>query len=264
MEIQGIVMPAGTTPLVCPSADSPSQADNTGQEFCSNFFQSRDPTHSCTNCKGTCSSSTAPSSLLPPPSHTHTHTHNASPAQPADLHPFDDTSSSGPLLMACCGNPGLCGHQSGGCTGDVIGIGGLIPGLPEDEIAHETIRVDQAWKTLKAHPNAKFASLAFLADVVAQRAGPHMSGTTAAEAPMSPISAPGGMSPAPKSGLVHSGSVVRDEARPEMGAEGRRDGKRKVVVESSAVRDALRLLDGTPAPSEDGNEGRGGKRARLA
>lgn len=176
--------------------------------------------------------------------------------------------------MACCGNPSLCGHQAGGCSGDVIGIGGLIPGLPEKDIAHETIRVDQAWKTLKAHPNAKFASLAFLADIVAQRSGPHVAtapGPSVSGLPGSPVSPNGGASPMPRTaeadkrsippsklGLVQAGSGLRDEA-----TELDTNGKRKMVVETSAVRDALRLLDGTPAPSDDGEDMREHKRTRL-
>lgn len=59
-----------------------------------------------------------------------------------------ETFSRPELIMACCGDSKLCGHQTGGCTGDVIGIGGLIPGLDQDS-EKDTIRVDQAWKTLK-------------------------------------------------------------------------------------------------------------------
>lgn len=142
--------------------------------------------------------------------------------------------------MACCGDAGLCGHQ---CTGTVIGIGGLIPGLPEKDIPRETIRVDQAWKQLKAHPNSKFASLAFLADVVAQRA-------TAVAAEGSKVEE--------EDGLGFAESQERGGERMKEG------GKRKMVVESRAVADALRVLDGTPVPGEgEDSELRLRKRVRL-
>lgn len=144
--------------------------------------------------------------------------------------------------MACCGSPALCGQHSS-CAGEVIGIGGLIPGLPEEQVEHETIRVDQAWKQLKAHPNVKFASLAFLADVVAQRTRP----TNTSEVG-SPLPIPRTEFPAVERGLGE-----KDDPK----------GKRKAVVETSAVRDALRLLDTTPAPGDEDEARRRSKRSRV-
>jgi hypothetical protein len=74
------------------------------------------------------------------------------------------------------------------------------------------MRPEEAWRALKAHPNSKFTPLAILADVVARRSkvvGPRVE-----------------LSPEPED--RHGGST---------GA------KRRLAVETSAVRDALKYLD---------------------
>lgn len=71
----------------------------------------------------------------------------------------DDTPLA-PLQMVCCGNPELCGSsRGGGCTGDVIGIGGPSGALQASTAFHSvsevdeddgaTLRPDQAWRQLK-------------------------------------------------------------------------------------------------------------------
>jgi len=55
---------------------------------------------------------------------------------------------SGPILMTCCGKPGLCGHQGGGCSGEVIGIRGSS-NVDVAEVSGNTMRPEQAWKALK-------------------------------------------------------------------------------------------------------------------
>lgn len=85
-----------------------------------------------------------------------------------------------------------------------------------------------------------------------------VSAGAASPGPRSTSDQPGPRSIAPsKLGLVEAASGMRDETEVDV------KGKRKVVVETSAVRDALRLLDGTPAHSEDGEELREYKRARV-
>lgn len=92
------------------------------------------------------------------------------------------------------------------------------------------MRPDLAWRTLKAHPNAKFAPLAMLADVVARRhkvRGPRVE-----------------LSPSPPPPTMRE-------------------------IQTSAVKDALRWLDGQKRGAErveegaEGAEERDGKRRRL-
>ena len=128
-----------------------------------------------------------------------------------------------------------------------------------EDAEHETMTCDQAWKALKAHPNSRFASLALLADVVAGRTvctGPKADDSAASPLPGSPVQqalaqeigvgAPKartkplsmGSTGSPASPSPGPGSLAAPIAR-----------KRNMAVETSAVRDALRLLDKTPAPS---------------
>ena len=128
------------------------------------------------------------------------------------------------------------------------------PARPDDE--HETMTCDQAWKALKAHPNSRFASLALLADVVAGRTvctGPK------ADGPASPL-----LGSPVQQALAQEIGVGAPKARTKPLSTGSRASpsspgpgslaapiarKRNMAVETSAVRDALRLLDKTPAPS---------------
>lgn len=89
---------------------------------------------------------------------------------------------------------------------------------------------DKAWKALKAHPNSKFASLSLLADVISGRT---MSTGVKGDSPAH--------SPLPSSPVVRASPVPGP-----LGVVGK---KRTMAVETSAVRDALRLLDSTSAPS---------------
>ncbi|ORY25644.1 hypothetical protein BCR39DRAFT_543531 [Naematelia encephala] len=114
----------------------------------------------------------------------------------------------------------------------------------------DTMRADEAWKALKAHPNARFASLSLLADVVARR--------TPAEA-LSTHTSPrenAHIRPAPASVQTTSPLTVHSTPPPTSGK------KRRMNVETSAVRDALKLLDSTPAPSPVDDE-RQNKRLRA-
>ncbi|OCF45955.1 hypothetical protein I317_00043 [Kwoniella heveanensis CBS 569] len=221
----------------------------------------------------------------------------------------DDVPPLAPLQMTCCGNPELCGGHSGtGCTGEIVALNGAadealgsvsLPGPPplgrgisfekpvvhlhtDHDGDHTTLRPDQAWKQLKAHPNAKFASLALLADVVARRTT-SLNPTSPSPMPSSPIRSPAlsatgapGHSRPPVSTSSTTSAVTGAGA----GASAVGGKKRNFELETSAVRDALRLLDsatpaGSPAPGEHDHDhdhdhthagdvdGRDGKRRRL-
>lgn len=97
------------------------------------------------------------------------------------------------------------------------------------EAGSDTMTPDEAWQALKAHPNARTANLAMLADVVARRTkcvGPRVELSPEAE------------------------ERARSASDP-LGSD-----KRTLRVETSGVRDALRLLDGDEAA-------RDAKRRRL-
>jgi hypothetical protein len=110
------------------------------------------------------------------------------------------------------------------------------------------MRPEQAWRALKAHPNSKFASLALLADVVARRT--KCAGSDDADTLNIP-NVPG----AGSAGGHGAGGPERPASPATVAihaalSEGSARGKRKVEVDSSAVREALRMLDSTPAPGE--------------
>jgi hypothetical protein len=136
------------------------------------------------------------------------------------------------------------------------------PAHAHAEPDHDTMTCDQAWKTLKAHPNSRFASLALLADVVAGRTvctGPR-GDEPGASLPGSPAAAPS----AAQQALSQEVGVGAPRLRSKpISTESKASGsspvpgplaapvarKRNMAVETSAVRDALRLLDKTPGPS---------------
>ncbi|WVQ96442.1 hypothetical protein IAU59_003547 [Kwoniella sp. CBS 9459] len=248
----------------------------------------------CSSCSGNCMSI---KSLLSPSTVTDQSTMTSSSTSgpstrivtpPArsdnDLIMDDDVPPLAPLQMTCCGNPELCGGHSGtGCTGEIVALNGTAdeamgsssaPAPPpldrgisferpvvhlhtDHDGDHTTLRPDQAWKQLKAHPNAKFASLALLADVVARRTT-SLNPTSPSPMPSSPIRSPA---------LSATGVNAAETSRPPVssssttsavtgaGPGGVGGKKRNFELETSAVRDALRLLDsatpaGSPAPGE--------------
>jgi hypothetical protein len=202
---------------------------------------------------------------------------------------YSDEDPRAPLVMACCGEPGLCGTHSAGCAGEIIGLGpntatatdststspsskrhrssltSLSIHRPEagrhhdHDHDHDTMRPEQAWRALKAHPNSKFASLALLADVVARRtkcAGADDPDIPTLNGPATGSS--GGHGPAGPERPASPATVAIHAAL----SEGSARGKRKVEVDSSAVREALRMLDSTPAPGDAEEGERETKRAR--
>lgn len=68
----------------------------------------------------------------------------------------------------CCGNPVACGGDS---TISPSAVSSSSPGVDESTtvISQETIPCNDAWKQIKSHPNATFADLELLAEVVARR-----------------------------------------------------------------------------------------------
>ncbi|KAL7420777.1 hypothetical protein Q5752_004729 [Cryptotrichosporon argae] len=221
-----LVSPLASSPpgeAVCtgdPNNCDACRDDKFGRDFCAELFQRPATAASCAECPGKCMHISALlNAPLAGPSSSRT------PAL-APLETYDDALDEpalrAPLQLACCGRPELCGRHDG-CAGEVIGLNGAI-GLPSPE--RETMRPDEVWKTLKAHPNHKHTPLAILADVVARRAKVEGSRIE--------------LSPEPSSTSVTAG------------------GKRRLEVETSAVRDALKLLD-EAGPSD----GREAKRLRM-
>lgn len=264
--------PAVSREAICtgdPSNCDACRDDSFGREFCQHLFEAAESSSSvkpCSSCPGNCMNVKA--GLSPSPGITQASSSSSNqirtPPTPPVNQPsaVEDDTPLAPLQMVCCGNAELCGgSRGGGCTDDIIGIGGpsgalqasmSFPSVPEvDEDDNATLRPDQAWKQLKAHPNAKFASLALLADVVARRTkclGPRVE--------MSPTPA----SPAPTASVPMSVPVIAHSAssRPRQPMLGSPDipntqqKRRNIEVETSAVRDALKLLDkATPAPSPE-------------
>ncbi|WWC88627.1 uncharacterized protein L201_003540 [Kwoniella dendrophila CBS 6074] len=218
----------------------------------------------------------------------------------------DEPQLLAPLQMACCGNPELCGgHNGTGCTGEIV-LGGLNSNSDDSVIDnhiglnleldkpmvhlhvdhhhddidgsdHTKLRPDQAWKQLKAHPNAKFASLALLADVVARRTnvlGQMNNNNSPSPAPSSPLSLPSTTQDYNHSQSSHASSLpllnnTNHSTFNHSHAHKRRAGG--FDIETSAVREALKYLDkatpvGSPAPSDSQNQGideRGSKRRRF-
>jgi hypothetical protein len=222
------------TEAVCtgdPSNCDACRNDSFGREFCENLFgtphpseasqqpQSQQQVRSHKGCAGCgpagCGSAPAASTS----------------ASIANLvHPASSPLLN-PLVLACCGAPELCGHSSA-CAGEVL----IRPDAePTPAEIDETMRPEEAWRTLKAHPNARFTPLAILADVVARRSkvmGPRVE-----------------LSPEPEG---CEGAPARN--------------KRRLAVETSAVREALVYLDThpDPTPERDSEDMRGAKRLRVA
>ncbi|OWZ63310.1 hypothetical protein AYX14_05333 [Cryptococcus neoformans] len=275
--------PSVSREAVCtgdPSNCDACRDDSFGREFCQHLFEAAESSSSvkpCSSCPGNCMNVKA--DLSPSPGVTQASSSSSNqirtPPTPPVKQPStveDDDTPLAPLQMLCCGNPELCGgSRGGGCTGDVIGIGGppaalqvslSFPTVPEvDEDDNATLRPDQAWKQLKAHPNAKFASLALLADVVARRTkclGPRVE-----MSPMPASPAPTASAPTPIPIAAHSASPR--SRQPMLGSSdipNTQQKRRNIEVETSAVRDALKLLDeATPAPSPEPD--RESKRRRI-
>ncbi|ORX37336.1 hypothetical protein BD324DRAFT_608628 [Kockovaella imperatae] len=138
------------------------------------------------------------------------------------------------------------------CPGNCMSISALLCSDGGEGSSESSMTADQAWKTLKAHPNSRFAPLALLADVVAKHttcvgheAGPSFSGQSI-------------------SSTAPSQMASRDfGSSPTFGLS--RGSRRRLKVETSGVRDALRMLDEVmPSNQGDEPEGFNVKRRKLS
>lgn len=239
-------VPAGTSraEAVCtgdPSNCDACRNDSFGREFCGHLFgvPDKEGKKGCAGCaNGKCGGgggkgrnearSMSISSLIDGPASPALSAPSTPGPAPA---PAQTPMSGAPLVLACCGAPELCGHAAG-CEDTVSAHASPLPidETPDAEedvkprtSTHETIRPDQAWKQLKAHPNAQFTPLAVLADVVARR--------TKCDGPRVELSPP-----PDERRLADARAIIASHAV-----------KRRLAVETSAVRDALKYLD-THAP----------------
>ncbi|WVW84764.1 hypothetical protein I302_106799 [Kwoniella bestiolae CBS 10118] len=260
--------------------------DSFGREFCQHLFEDAHPDATeglegsttkkgCGNCSGP-NGCMSIKSLLSPSQNQNQQAGPSStkaPTPPPAVPVFEDDEPTilAPLQMACCGNPELCGGNHGhssGCTGEIV-LGGPASSVenqsgepmihvhiegPGNEEGHETLRPDQAWKQLKAHPNAKFASLALLADVVARRTNVLGGFASPSPSPMPP--SPVSLNAKPLSSGSTSASLSYNHHQ--------NNKKRGFDIETSAVREALKMLDkATPGPESEGGDERDGKRRRI-
>lgn len=218
-------MPVKMTRLVSLFSQQWRGIDNPGKEFCESLFEKTETVPAfkpCNDCPGNCMSIKSLLCSSDPADATHSHPH--SDPQPALSFPATNLAP------------------------------GEIPGstyTPSAAAAEtDTMTCDQAWKTLKAHPNSRYASLSLLADVVAGRTvctGPKP------DSPASPLSISAGVvSPRAARQEIGVGARVNGTTGHAAGAAtggmamvGGAGKKRNMAVETSAVRDALRLLDRT-------------------
>jgi hypothetical protein len=237
-------VPAGQSrsEAVCtgdPSNCDACRNDSFGREFCGHLFgvPDKDKKGGCAGCtSGKCGGgdkgraaarSMSISSLMDGP------VPSPSPSAPATPGPVGDA----PMVLACCGAPELCGHAAG--------CGDSMPEIPEEKPepapvpGHETLRPDQVWKQLKAHPNAQFTPLAVLADVVARR--------TKCDGPRVELSPP-----PDERRLADARATLANHAV-----------KRRMAVETSAVRDALKYLDTHPQSAPGSPASPAAKRRRT-
>lgn len=147
-----------------------------------------------------------------------------------------------PEIAAAAAADACCGRKTdGGCCRDQARIiAAPQPTMPSTLVASGTIPCNQAWQQIKAHPNASFADLRLLADVVARR-----SKCTGPRVVISP--APGTATPdrkmSPHLKAVNHASLgqPRKPREHEIHIQCGRPSVRELPAE--AVRDALRLLE---------------------
>lgn len=201
------------------------------------------------------------------------------------------------LDIKCCGNKKLCGATDDNCNdeqhrhphsrhddhhaADASSTRHhLPPGTWEEKISslaphgHQvdvTLSADEAWKTLKAHPNAKFASLAMLADVVARGTkclgqSPDEAAVEATHTPLLGATSSLGLDrPGPNSNPIHHGAGERDPMSqpppplPSQEHRGQHPHYPRVPIDSASMSPATAdSRGGTPLPG-----GGGGKKRRF-
>ncbi|EIW73488.1 hypothetical protein TREMEDRAFT_59662 [Tremella mesenterica DSM 1558] len=282
-----------------PSNCEACKNDSFGREFCSHLFQATSSIQPCPTCPGNCMSiesllnshSSSPSTSAPrrssrrfpnsgrrssntifssphsnsnwntpkPSRSNQGRTHMSSPRSDSDTYPSD-----APSQLLCCGDPALCGTHGSKCSAMP-----MPPTPMTNALERDTMRCDEAWKTLKAHPNASSANLALLADVVAGRMkclGPETqptsieSNSSLLDPTLPSIETTNLGSHSSINLIPHVSSSTKVESafvNHDIGSHSNcnekviiapKAKKRRVEVELSAVREALKILDRTPTP----------------
>lgn len=159
---------------------------------------------------------------------------------------FINSHSATHIEAPCCGDGEICGRKPTSCKSHLTPetTAFTLPSIADalENVARlespveagsrghgETMGADEAWRTLKAHPNAQYASLDMLADVVARRTkcyGPRVE--------LSPPPPETAGEAAPLRQLVPLDELVVTHS------------KRRLEVQADGVRDALALLDAQP------------------
>ncbi|KAM0788994.1 hypothetical protein ACM66B_003063 [Microbotryomycetes sp. NB124-2] len=223
-------------PSNCPACSD----DPFGKAFCESLSQSVSSTHPCKDCPGNCGPTALPSTSLPP-----TLQPLATQKTAADVEAETEASLFATLTdLPCCGDPAMCGSRtcepSPQATNEVEQSTAVASGATAEEeemlprsvprgvrtTSTDKIPCNEAWMTLKQHPNIAFADLQMLADVVAKRT--HCEG------------------PALKEQVSTSDATPPDTfalGRVAPAASQAQSSGRRLTVEKSAVREALAILD---------------------
>ncbi|EIN14186.1 hypothetical protein PUNSTDRAFT_49011 [Punctularia strigosozonata HHB-11173 SS5] len=223
-------------------SNCPACADDTfGRAFCTAIRDTVANAPRCTACPGDCSASSS--------SATSDYVGGSHQTPATSSHARENSGT------ACCGDLLHCGRDPAASSWS-----------SSDEPAassERTIPTDSAWRTLKQHPNAAFADLRLLAEVVARRS--KCSGPVVVIDPPAGTGTPDRIASPPRSSLnktmrreekdddgqpvlltdPHSRSGSERDATPPNCAESPvHCGKRRIrEVPYDAVRDAIRLLD---------------------
>ena len=137
--------------------------------------------------------------------------------------------------LPCCGDPEMCGSLTCGPKGFTSAVEVLPRSVPSGVRTVETVPCNEAWQTLKSHPNIAFANLTMLAEVISKRTTCDGPVAIAVEAePAAGLLA--GSPPALGLGLTDPASqvtVCAADAGP----------RKRLTVERGAVNEALQVLD---------------------
>ncbi|TCD69969.1 hypothetical protein EIP91_005558 [Steccherinum ochraceum] len=183
------------------------------------------------------------------------------------------TTRGDPPSSGCCGNPALCGsHRNESQLSMVapvpVSCAAVEASSSSNASQTDTIPCNDAWRQIKSHPNASFADLSLLAEVVARRSkctGPRVEispapGTITPERGISPSLLSSNLPPArltrapaaPPVPLAEPTPIYyesRPTPMPIPTEQGESSGtiscgrSRIREVQADGVRDALRLLD---------------------
>lgn len=132
--------------------------------------------------------------------------------------------------LPCCGDPEMCGSLTCGPKGSTTSVEVLPRSVPSGVRTVETVPCNEAWQTLKGHPNIAFANLTMLAEVISKR--------TTCDGPVSLSPEPatvalGSPSPLGVAGDASHLTVCAADAGP----------RKRLTVERGAVNEALQVLD---------------------